>query len=393
MRSQANALVRRPRAPIQVCFPFIGDTVGGSHISALGLIRHLDPTRFRPRLVLHQMDGPLAHLLRSEGLAVEAAPKGEQLGLRAPRGARAVGQVLRMLPGMVDFLRQQDLAVVHTNDSRSHITWGVAGRLAGAKVLWHQRGDPNAPGVRFVAPWVAHRVVAVSRFAAPRPGPFSAAAKCTVIHSPFDVNLPPQDRAARHAALAAELGCSPETRFLGYMGMLVGRKRPLLLVDTIAALQRLAADIPVHGLLFGRALDGLDRAVSERAAALGIGERIHLMGFRYPGEPWIAGLDLLLVPAVDEPFGRTLIEAMLLGTPVVAAASGGNPEAIRDGETGVLVRPDDPEALAAAVLTLLREPGHAAALAEAARRDVSTRFSVAAHAEALMQVYEEMLAR
>jgi glycosyltransferase involved in cell wall biosynthesis len=79
---------------------------------------------------------------------------------------------------------------------------------------------------------------------------------------------------------------------------------------------------------------------------------------------------------VDEPFGRTLIEAMLLGTVVVAAASGGNPEAIRDGVTGHLVPADDAVAFAERTLGLLADSARKGALAEAARREALERFGL-----------------
>jgi glycosyltransferase involved in cell wall biosynthesis len=116
------------------------------------------------------------------------------------------------------------------------------------------------------------------------------------------------------------------------------------------------------------------------------------MGFRYPPERWLAGCEVLLVPAVDEPFGRTLIEAMLLGTVVVAAASGGNPEAIRDGATGCLVPPDDAAAFAQRTLDLLAAPTVAASLADAARHAALGRFGLRQHADAIMGVYDAMLA-
>ena len=115
------------------------------------------------------------------------------------------------------------------------------------------------------------------------------------------------------------------------------------------------------------------------------------MGFRYPPERWLAACEVLLVPAVDEPFGRTLVEAMLLGTVVVAAASGGNPEAIRDGVTGCLVPPDDAAAFAERTLGLLAAPALATSLADAARRDALGRFGLRQHAEAIMRVYDTML--
>ena len=115
------------------------------------------------------------------------------------------------------------------------------------------------------------------------------------------------------------------------------------------------------------------------------------MGFRYPPERWLAACEVLLVPAVDEPFGRTLIEAMLLGTVVVAAASGGNLEAIRDGATGCLVPPDDATAFAQRTLDLLAAPPMAAFLADAARREALGRFGLRRHADAILRVYDTML--
>jgi glycogen synthase len=105
----------------------------------------------------------------------------------------------------------------------------------------------------------------------------------------------------------------------------------------------------------------------------------------------MAACDVLLVPAVDEPFGRTLIEAMLLGTVVVAAASGGNPEAIRDGVTGHLVPADDAVAFAERSLGLLADSARKGALAEAARREALERFGLRQHAAAIMRVYDAML--
>jgi glycosyltransferase involved in cell wall biosynthesis len=100
---------------------------------------------------------------------------------------------------------------------------------------------------------------------------------------------------------------------------------------------------------------------------------------------------MLLVRAVGEPFGRTLIEAMLVGTPVVATASGGNVEALRGGRVGMLVRPEDPRALADAAAILIDWPARAEAIGAAARADARSRFGEARHADQVMEVYDEIL--
>jgi glycosyltransferase involved in cell wall biosynthesis len=386
--------MRAPQGDVIVCFPFIGDAVGGSHLSALGLIRNIDRTRFKPLVVLHRTEGPLADFLTNEGVAFEKAPVASHLDLAAPRNGIAFARVAGAFLPLIRFLRERRAAIVHTNDGRTHVTWGPAARLAGAKLLWHHRGDPSSFGLRYIAPLVANRLVAVSRFASPRPGWLTAANRCSVVHSPFDVTgLSELDRNTCRARLVAELGCPEETQLIGYVGALVDRKRPLLFVDTIAALTRLAPNQHFAGVIFGEAFDGLDEAVTKRADALGISDHIHLLGFRYPGEPWLAALDLLLVTAVNEPFGRTLIEAMLLGTPVVAAASGGNPEAVRDGETGVLVCPDDADAFAEAALGLLARPERTQTIVEAARREARIRFGIDHHVTAITSIYSQLLGR
>src|SRR3546814_20054095 len=93
-----------------------------------------------------------------------------------------------------------------------HGTCGPAARLAGRKLLWHHRSSPRAKGLRFLAPLLAHRVASVSRFAAPRPGVFSAAGRCTVVHSPFDPDAPKADRVASRTDANKELGIAEHGR-------------------------------------------------------------------------------------------------------------------------------------------------------------------------------------
>lgn len=378
---------------ITVCFPFIGDLFGGSHLSALGLIKNLDRSRFTPLVVLQLPDGPVAEIFRREGIQFETAPAQHHLARGQRRDSAAAATVARTLPAFARFLKSKDVAIVHTNDGRTHIAWGLAARFAGAKHLWHHRNDASSFGLRRVAPWLSNRVVAVSKFASPRPALFSAASKCSVVHSPFDVNMTAgMERGDARNKVLAEIGAAPDTLLFGYVGTLVERKRPVLFVEAIAALKRMAPETKLAGLLLGNSLHGIDEQAKSRAEALGIADHVHFLGFRYPAEPWIAALDTLLVTAVDEPLGRTLVEAMLLGTPVVAADSGGNPEAIEDGQTGLLVRPDDPDAFAKAGLKLLQDDQMRQHIVETARSNARSRFSVERHVREITRVYDELLA-
>ena len=299
-------------------------------------------------------------------------------------------RALRGLPERIRFLRAHNVDIVHSNDGRTHARWALAARLAGVPLLWHHRGDPSAAGLRLLAPLLASRVVAVSSFALPNPGPWSAARKAEVVHSPFDTGLS-VDRAEARRSLAGELGLPDEALIFGYFGAFVTRKRPLVFIDAVARLQR-RLDRSVVGVMFGEARDeALDKAVRDRIAQHDASNFIRLMGYRTPGAFWIGACDQLVVPAVGEPFGRTLVEAMLVGTPIVAAQSGGNIEALRDG-LGLLVPPDDPDALAEACLRLAHDPALGQSIAQRAAADARNRFGEERHCKRVSEIYGELMA-
>lgn len=373
---------------LRICFPFSGDSIGGSHISVRGLMEHLDPTLYRPVVVTEVPGGMIANFFAGhERMDDPAAQSLLVPGPFVPGEAFTLRKFGRTLAGVLPrmrFLRRHRIDIVHVNDGRSSANWALAARLAGAKLIWHHRGDPKALGLRLLAPALAHRVLAVSSFALPPQGVWSARDRASVVHSPFDTSLE-VDRIKAREALIRELGVTPDTLLLGYFGAFVPRKRPLLFVDMIARLRK-AGGRPVIGLMFGEArLPAMDAALRKRIADKGAGNRVKLMGYRTPGPFWIAACDQLVVPAVGEPFGRTLVEAMLVGTPIVAARSGGNIEAL-EGGAGILVEPDDAEALARACEGL----GDARPMALAAQADARRRFSEATHAAQVSAIYEAL---
>ncbi|GAB4530950.1 MAG: glycosyltransferase family 4 protein [Amphiplicatus sp.] len=388
--SRPNETAALPNVAPVVCYPFVGRDLGGSHVSTLALIKGVDPRRYRPRVLLQHLEGPIYEFFRDNGVPVDKAPDTPAL-VRGGHvdGARLLA-LLSAAPRLARKLRRDAVAIVHCNDGRTAATWALAGKLAGCKVVWHNRGNPDAIGLRFAAPFLADRIVSVSRFASPRPGFFSAFAKNEVVFSPFDTEVSEDRRAAREA-LAKELNADPSTAFIGYFGSLVARKRPLLFVDAIAALRGLIADRPVMGVMFGEPRDREDAEVRARAAQRGVADAIRLMGYRTPGSRWIAACDALLVPAAGEPLGRTLVEAMLVGTPVVATESGGNPEAVRHGRTGWLAPAENAGALADAVASVLRSPDETAQIVRAAADDARARFGAERHIMAIMRIYDELM--
>jgi glycosyltransferase involved in cell wall biosynthesis len=120
------------------------------------------------------------------------------------------------------------------------------------------------------------------------------------------------------------------------------------------------------------------------------GVPVHLPGRVPDVAVWLRSAEVLVHPVRWEGFGLAVLEAMLAGLPVVASRVSSLPELVADGETGVLVPPDDPEALATGIERALEAR---ARLGAAGRRRARERFSVARMADATLAVYEETLSR
>ena len=218
--------------------------------------------------------------------------------------------------------------------------WVLAGRLGGYYDLaYYRRCDHLVGNTRGIVDWIvgqgwpAARVHYLPNFSA--------------------------DMSGAAAASRAGLGVPDGVPLL--LGL--GRLHPNKAFDVlIRALTRLPG---VHAVIAG---EGPERgALAILAAREGVAHRVHLPGWRSDTAALLAAADLLVCPSRVEPLGNVVIEAWSAGRPVVAAAVDGPRELIAPGEHGMLVPPEDADALATAVADLLDAPARAAALARAGR--------------------------
>lgn len=377
-------------SPVTIAYPMAGDSLGGSHHSLRGLLEGLDPARYKPVIILENPSGRLAEHFAAFEQCADPAPPKESFAVGRDFSLSNFASTFSGMGRRAALLRQMDARIVHSNDGRTHATWAFAAKRAGCKLLWHHRADPYAKGLRYLAPWVADQVVAVSRFSLSGMRPGKVAANAQVVFSPFDVDVR-ADRNAMRQQLLAELGAAQNTIICGYFGSFIDRKRPLEFINAVAEMRKMQ-DRPVIGVMFGETTyPELETAMRARMTDPDVAGSVHMMGYRSPGVDWIAAVDLLLVTAVSEPLGRTLVEAMLVETPVIATDSGGNPEAILEG-LGKLVVPDNANAMATTALETLSDGNATAAMTARARESAKSRFSEATHVAKISQIYRNLSA-
>lgn len=174
---------------------------------------------------------------------------------------------------------------------------------------------------------------------------------------------------------------------IGTVARLEQRKGIRYLIEALPLIEREYK--PVNCVVIG---EGPERAVLEkRVKELGLAGRVKFLGFQEDILRFIQFFDVVVIPSLQEGQSIFCLEALACSRPVVASAVGGIPEIIRHGETGILVPPADPGAIADAVLTLLKDRELAKRLAMAGRELVLTRFTQEQMLRKTEEVYEKVL--
>ncbi len=309
------------------------------------------------------------------------------------------GDKLAVVGHLADWLTRHDIDLVHTHSYKPNLY----GRLAG--VLCRR------PGLRVVAhyhnqyddKWQADGNLLLERRLADCSDGLVACSRSVADHVAERVGVPRERvtvilngvEAARFAGGdrrtgRAMLGLADGEVAIGLVGRISEQKGQ---EEFIRAAARVAPHSPQAVFLVIGSADAPEHLAAARslAAELALGDRLRFTGHVGDMPAVYAALDVLAAPSRWEGFGLMLVEAMAAGKPIVATRVGAIPEVCADNETALLVPPRDPEALAEALLAILRDPERARALG-AVGVERAARFSWARSAEGLDALYQDLLA-
>jgi glycosyltransferase involved in cell wall biosynthesis len=354
-----------------------------------------------------EVGGPLTHLL---DLAPAVAATGADVTVLAASEppaeafrARGVDAVAAPLRSPVDLAGARRLRghlrgadVVHTHDRRAGLLVRPQARLGGAAIVHTLHGVPDRLSTSVVA---ASRKVPASDDA---PLSDRARLRAEALLARFGVTVVPSLALARY--LAARGFAAGRLRVIPN-AMTVRRRHPRergdrFVVGTAAVLEpRKGIDVLIDACaLVG---DGLRLEVfgdgsfagNLRARAATAGLDAHFHGHVENAAAQLGSLDLFVLPSWAENFPMAILEAMAWALPVVATTVGGVPEAVVDGETGLLVEAGDRRGLAAAIEALARDPARAERLGSAGAARIASEFDSATVAQRMVGLYEELLSR
>ncbi len=375
------------------------DEVGGAEKSLCELISHLDRERFDP-VIMHLADADWLKYARETGAELRPsiphsdlyAARRTELGGGALAGMRRLMGVIPPVTALWRDLGAIRPALVHTNSTKMHLIGGTAARLRRLPVVWHMRdlmADEDARAwLRRAVERIHPEVIAISEAVA---GQFDGM-PCTVHVVPNGIPIEAFAPGPPPQGLREELGIPEDVPVACVVGRLTPWKgHQTLLRAWPSVIQR----VPDAYLLVVGEVAFWEDSYGEELRALtdelGIADHVIWAGFRDDVPDLLRLVDLLVLASTDEPFGRVVIEGMAAGLPVVATASGGVPEIVVEGETGLLVPPEQPEPMAHAIAEVLDDPSLAEQMGEAGRKRAVERFDVRRVARQVEEIYGYIL--
>jgi glycosyltransferase involved in cell wall biosynthesis len=358
-----------PAARIRVLQLITSLDRGGAENHLLALMSHADRNAFDIETAVLSGDGELVPIFRQAGIPVHLLKARNRFDPLA-------------LSRLLSLLRDGQFDILHSHLFRADIYAGLAvGRLGEQRpLLVSTRHNDDRfflnPFVGLVHYLVSARqdlIIAISdhiaRFTVAR-GVRDPAKVRRVYHGiepPLTRALEREGQRIRH-----ELGIASDNFLVGNVGRLALQKGQRHL---IAAMPLLLERVPqAHAVIAGSG--DLEDYLRELAEEVGVAARVHVLGARKDVPALMHAIDVFVMPSIWEGFGLVLLEAMAAARPIVASRVATIPEVVIEGETGLLVPPGDPLALADALAQLADQPARARQFGEAGRERLRVHFSL-----------------
>jgi glycosyltransferase involved in cell wall biosynthesis len=268
--------------------------------------------------------------------------------------------------------------VIYANSQKAFVLAAIANVAVRRPLIWHLHDIISAD--HFGAAQRRMQVLLANTCASKVIVPSQAAAAAFVAAGgrrglieivPNGLSIEPDRHSPDELRRALGLPAGP---LVGVFSRLAAWKGQHILVQALAELPG------VNCIIAGDALFGETEyaaRLSRMVAELGLGDRVRFLGHRDDVPKLMKAVDVMVHPSIDpEPFGRTLVEAMLAGVPVVATNAGAAPDILEDGKAGTLIPPNDPHALAGALAAVLAKPEQLAGQLEYANGRARVHYSL-----------------
>lgn len=365
--------------PVRVLYVADSAKIGGGNRSLEDLVLGLDRDRFAP-FVVAPSDGALVAWAQAADVPHRIIRSDDLQG--------RLGMLRRALHMLLACGRER-VGIVHAMAPSCYRAAGLAGSLMGATRICHL-GFPPRPvelewSFRFGPDAVVGCYDGQSREVMPTVERIRPRAR--VVDIPYGIDIREFAPVSSSAGAKWRFGAEHVVLIVGHLSEVKGYPTFLRAAAIVASV----LDDCAFVALGGERTDSGYGAVLERLAAdLGIRSRVHFLGWRQDVAEILNAADIVVLPSLAEGLPLAILEAMACARPVIATGVGGIPQAVLDGQTGLLVPPDDPDALSRAMLRLMQDRDLARRFGEEGRRHVEREFSRERFVARIQTLYDEL---
>lgn len=376
--------------------------IAGGQKSLLVLLSKLDRESFQPIVACDNYQGKFYKELTDRDLGIYQVKMNHEGIMERSEGNiyKSPLQLFGNLPLVVKatwrlmkLVRRLGIDLIHANSFKAGVFGSLISNITGVPLIFRARSSRYYSYHGWIDNFIcssADAILANSEFVARSFNRWED--KIFTIFNPIDLAKFNPTVAKEHK-IRDEFCVSDSSKLVGLVGRITPRKRQEDLIRAIPEIIEEVGDIKF--LLIGEEREQQDakypRRIKKMIDNLEISEKVIFTGYRDDIVDVMSALDALVLPSLEEPLARVLIEALALKVPIVASRSGGTPEIIKDGETGLLFPPKDSEQLAENVLQLLSKKKLAQHLTDHGEKLVKRSFSNQATVEKEERIYISLI--
>ncbi|MDI6744874.1 MAG: glycosyltransferase family 4 protein [Thermodesulfovibrionales bacterium] len=325
-------------------------------------------------LILCQPESRLNKRALAEGIEVRTCR------MRKSYDILAISHILKLI-------RSENIDIISTHSGRDSLLAGIAGRLSRKKPIIVRTRHLALPITsKFTYNLLAHKVVTVSEYVRQYLiGSGIAPGKIAAIPTGIDADKFNPEKV--DDSLRQELGLQKDVPVIGTISILRRKKGHHIILDAIPSVLK---EIPEAVFVF--AGDGPQKEnILNKIKTSGLSEKVFMLGLRTDIPEILKSIDVFALPTLQEALGTSFIEAMAMGKPVIGADVGGVSEVIKNSVNGYLVEPDNPHALAEAIIKTLKDRERARSMGMEGRKIAEKYYTVEKMCERMYDLYLSLI--
>lgn len=368
------------KVSLKILFPFVGNSIGGSHKSAVILMKGLSKYGIDAIALVHK-NGILKELLLSEKIKLIET----NLPIWEDKKSAFLNfiQLFLITPFIIFKLRSLNIDLVHINDGRIKNSWSIATKVLNKKLIVHQRTIFDNSRLSYLLYHLPNHIISISDFVK-ESMPKRFFKKIRVITNPFEKKMIINKKDARNQ-ICKRLKINSKDYIFSIIGTINFQKRPLIALKAISLLKKKGINATI--IFAGKISEKNKKYLENEIKKQNMTNNALIVGFQVDINKFLYGSDFILAPAINEGHGRVLIEAMLSKTAVIASDHGGHKEIIKNNYNGILTKPDCYQDLAKKILMLIDNKIEYQNLVKNAKYYAEKKYGVSNHVNSIIEIY------